>query len=214
MDASQEGLAALTADVVSAYVSNNSVPMGELATLIADVNAALVSVNAPAQVSQPEALTPAVPVKKSVTPDFIICLDDGKKFKSLKRHLRTAYGMTPQEYRQKWGLPSDYPMVAPNYSKSRSALAQAAGLGQIRRKSAPPESASVIEAASGSGRKSKKAAVTEVSPAGSDSAPASSAEPKARRSRKAGPETPAKEPQTATPEAGAAPKTRRTKKAA
>ena len=214
MDAPQEGSAALTADVVSAYVSNNSVPMGELATLIREVNAALVAVNAPAPVSQPEALTPAVPVKKSVTPDFIICLDDGKKFKSLKRHLRTSYGITPQEYRQKWGLPSDYPMVAPNYSKSRSALAQAAGLGQIRRKSAPPESASVIEAASGSGRRSKKVPATAVLPTGSDPALASTAEPKARRSKKAGPEAPAKEPQTATPEAGAAPTPRRTKKAA
>ena len=177
MDAPQEGLATLTADVVSAYVSNNSVPMGELATLISEVNAALVAVNAPAPLAQPEALTPAIPVKKSVTPDFIICLDDGKKFKSLKRHLRMSYGITPEEYRQKWGLPSDYPMVAPNYSKSRSALAQAAGLGQIRRKPAPAHSAPVIEAASGSGRKSKKAAVTEVLPTSSDPAPASTAEP-------------------------------------
>ena len=89
------GYIELTAGIVSAYVSNNSVPMGELATLIREVNAALVAVEAPAPVAQPEVLTPAVPVKKSVTPDFIICLDDGKKFKSLKRHLRTSYGISP-----------------------------------------------------------------------------------------------------------------------
>ena len=134
MDAPQEGSAALTADVVSAYVSNNSVPMGELATLIREVNAALVSVNAPAPVSQPEALAPAVPVKKSVTPDFIISLEDGKKFKSLKRHLRTQYNMTPEAYREKWGLPADYPMVAPNYAAARSQLAKQMGLGQQRRR--------------------------------------------------------------------------------
>ena len=199
MDAPQEDLAALTADVVSAYVSNNSVPMSELATLIAEVNAALVAVKAPAPRSQPEALTPAVPLKKSVTPDFIICLDDGKKCKSLKRHLRTAYGLTPQEYRQKWGLPADYPMVAQNYSKSRSALAQAIGLGQIRGKAA--------------GKRSKKVA-GEVSPMDSEPAPAALPEPKTRRSKKAGSETSAIEPQTAPPEAGAATTRRRTKKAA
>src|SRR5215204_2118727 len=102
MDANQKAFAELTADVVSAYVSNNSVPMSELPVLIGEVSAALMAVKTPTPISQPEVLTPAVSVKKSVTPDFIICLDDGKKLKSLKRHLRTAYGMTPQEYRRKW----------------------------------------------------------------------------------------------------------------
>jgi predicted transcriptional regulator len=86
--------------------------------------------------AQPEALTPAVPVKKSITPDFIVCLEDGKRFKSLKRHLRTTYDLTPEQYRTKWGLPSDYPMVAPNYAKARSELARTMGLGQQRRKTA------------------------------------------------------------------------------
>ena len=124
----------LAADIVSAYVSNNSVPAGDLPALISDVHAALSKVGtAPLEVPA-EAPKPAVPVKKSVTPDYIICLEDGKKFKSLKRHLRTQYNMTPEQYREKWGLPADYPMVAPNYAKARSELAKEMGLGQQRRK--------------------------------------------------------------------------------
>jgi predicted transcriptional regulator len=124
----------LAADIVSAYVSNNSVPSGDLPSLISDVHGALLRV-AGGQVEAPaEAPKPAVAVKKSVTPDYIVCLEDGKKFKSLKRHLRTQYSMTPEQYREKWGLPADYPMVAPNYAKARSELAKEMGLGQQRRK--------------------------------------------------------------------------------
>jgi predicted transcriptional regulator len=126
----------LAADIVSAYVSNNSVPSGDLPSLISDVHGALLRV-AGGQVEAPaEAPKPAVAVKKSVTPDYIVCLEDGKKFKSLKRHLRTQYSMTPEQYREKWGLPADYLMVAPNYAKACSELARSFGLGQQRRKAA------------------------------------------------------------------------------
>ncbi|RUW53995.1 MucR family transcriptional regulator [Mesorhizobium sp. M1A.F.Ca.ET.072.01.1.1] len=119
----------LTADVVSAYVSNNPVPVGELPGLIDQVHAALKgTLGAP--VAEPEARPPAVPIKKSVTPDYIISLEDGKRFKSLKRHLATHHGLTPDQYRVKWGLPADYPMVAPNYAAARSALAKTLGLGR------------------------------------------------------------------------------------
>lgn len=124
----------LAADIVSAYVSNNSVPAADLPLLLNSVHTALTQ-TAMGTVEEPKApLTPAVAVKKSVTPDFIICLEDGKKFKSLKRHLRTTYNMTPDEYRAKWELPRDYPMVAPNYAKARSELAKTMGLGQQRKK--------------------------------------------------------------------------------
>lgn len=124
----------LAADIVSAYVSNNSVPIGDLPMLINDVHLALTRVTGtPVEVTS-EALKPAIPVKKSITSDYIICLEDGKKFKSLKRHLRTQYNMTPEQYREKWGLPHDYPMVAPNYAEARSKLARDMGLGQQRRK--------------------------------------------------------------------------------
>lgn len=125
----------LAADIVSAYVSNNSVPASDLPGLINEVHSALLRVTTGAAPAAPEALRPAVPVKKSVTNDFIVCLEDGKKFKSLKRHLRTQYNMSPEEYREKWGLPPDYPMVAPAYAKARSALAKQMGLGQQRRRS-------------------------------------------------------------------------------
>ena len=124
----------LAADIVSAYVSNNSVPSGDLPALINDIHGALVKVAGGAVEAPAEAPKPAIAVKKSVTPDYIICLEDGKKFKSLKRHLRTQYNMTPEQYREKWGLPADYPMVAPNYAKARSELAKEMGLGQQRRK--------------------------------------------------------------------------------
>jgi predicted transcriptional regulator len=127
----------LAADIVSAYVSNNSVPVGELPSLINDVHTALMKVSGSPVEAPAEAPKPAVPLKKSVTPDYIICLEDGKKFKSLKRHLRTQYNMTPEQYREKWGLASDYPMVAPNYAKARSELAKEMGLGQQRRKRRP-----------------------------------------------------------------------------
>ncbi|TIU44394.1 MAG: MucR family transcriptional regulator [Mesorhizobium sp.] len=124
-----DALIELTADVVSAYVSNNPVPVGDLPGLIDQVHAALKgTIGGP--VVKPEELKPAVPIKKSVTPDYIISLEDGKKFKSLKRHLATQYGLTPEEYRAKWGLPADYPMVAPSYAATRSALAKTMGLGR------------------------------------------------------------------------------------
>ena len=124
----------LAADIVSAYVSNNSVPSGDLPSLINDVHLALVKVAGSSSEAPAEAPKPAIPVKKSITPDYIVCLEDGKKFKSLKRHLRTQYNMTPEQYRERWGLPADYPMVAPNYAKARSQLAKQMGLGQQRRK--------------------------------------------------------------------------------
>lgn len=118
----------LTAEIVSAHVANNSVAMADLPNLIKEVHATLASINDVPEVEE-EILQPAVPIKKSIQPDFIVCLEDGKKLKMLKRHLKTAYDMTPDDYRQRWGLPSDYPMVAPNYAKQRSELAKTIGLG-------------------------------------------------------------------------------------
>ena len=117
----------LTTEIVAAYVSNNPVQSSDLANLIRNVHDALTNLSAE-DVQVPEA-KPAIPVKKSVTDDYLICLEDGKKFKSLKRHLRAKYGMTPDEYREKWGLPFDYPMVAPSYARKRSQLAKKMGLG-------------------------------------------------------------------------------------
>jgi predicted transcriptional regulator len=128
----------LAADIVSAYVTNNSVSVADLAALIRDVHSALLLVAGGPAEPQAEAPKPAVPIKKSLLPDYIVCLEDGKRFKSLKRHLRTQYGMTPEQYREKWGLPADYPMVAPNYAAARSELAKSMGLGQQRRKRRPP----------------------------------------------------------------------------
>ncbi|MFN3837993.1 MAG: MucR family transcriptional regulator [Brevundimonas sp.] len=126
----------MTADIVSAYVGNNTVAAETLPSLIANIHAALSGVsNGPVEV-EPEPKEPAVPIRKSIAPDFLICLEDGRKFKSLKRHLRTKYDMSPEEYRTKWGLPKDYPMVAPNYAKARSELAKSMGLGQGGRKPA------------------------------------------------------------------------------
>ena len=131
----QGDLIELAAEIVSAYVSNNSVPASDLPALINEVFVALTRVGSPIVESSNEPLKPAVSVKKSVHTDFIICLEDGKKFKSLKRHLRTQYNMSPEQYREKWGLPADYPMVAPNYAAARSRLAKEMGLGQQRRRS-------------------------------------------------------------------------------
>ncbi len=123
-------LVELTTDVVSAYVSNNTIVPSELPNLINDVYEALSRASAKAAKPQQEELKPAIPKHKSVCDDYIICLEDGKRFKSLKRHLRTHYNLTPEEYREKWNLPPDYPMVAPNYAKARSKLAKKMGLGQ------------------------------------------------------------------------------------
>ncbi|KQS54039.1 MAG: MucR family transcriptional regulator [Brevundimonas sp.] len=126
----------MTADIVSAYVGNNTVTADALPGLIANIHAALSQVSGGAPEPEPEVKEPAVSVRKSITPDFLICLEDGRKFKSLKRHLRTKYDMSPEEYRSKWGLAKDYPMVAPNYAKARSDLAKSMGLGQGGRKPA------------------------------------------------------------------------------
>jgi predicted transcriptional regulator len=119
----------LTADIVSAYVSKNAVPVACLPDLIESVNSSLLKIRQPTEPEKPAA-EPAVNPKRSVFPDYIICLEDGKKFKSLSRHLSAHYNLTPDEYRQKWGLKSDYPMVAPSYSATRSTLAKAMGLGR------------------------------------------------------------------------------------
>ncbi|RWG07820.1 MucR family transcriptional regulator [Mesorhizobium sp.] len=119
----------LTADIVSAYVSKNPVPVGSLPELIESVNSSLSKIGQPAEPEKPTQ-APAVNPKRSVFPDYIICLEDGKKFKSLKRHLDVHYGLTPNEYREKWGLKPEYPMVAPNYAAQRSALAKSSGLGR------------------------------------------------------------------------------------
>jgi predicted transcriptional regulator len=124
----------LTATIVSAYVSNNPMPASELPALISQIHAALLRVSTGRSELPVEPAKPAVPVKKSMTADYLICLEDGKRFKSLKRHLRTQYGMTPEQYRDKWGLPPEYPMVAPNYAVARSQLAKKMGLGQQRRR--------------------------------------------------------------------------------
>ena len=123
-------LVELTAEIVSAYVSNNTVVATDLPGVIHNVFDALSKASSTSGLPVREELKPAIPVKKSVTPEYIICLEDGKKFKSLKRHLRTHYDMSPEEYREKWGLPADYPMVAPNYSATRSRLAKDNGLGK------------------------------------------------------------------------------------
>jgi len=131
-NASAQSYIGLAADIVSAYVSNNSLPTSELPALLNSVHTALAA-TANGQVKEPiPVLNPAVSIKKSITPDYIVCLEDGKKFKSLKRHLRTTYDLTPEQYRAKWDLPRDYPMVAPSYSKAPSELAKTLGLGQQR----------------------------------------------------------------------------------
>lgn len=149
-------LVAVSAALVAAYVSNNSVQAAELPKLIGDIHGALRALGATAPIKPEKKPEPAVSIRKSITADFIICLEDGNKFKSLKRHLRTQYGLTPAEYRQKWNLPVDYPMVAPSYAEARSALAKASGLGQSRKAAAPaPES--IVEAVPPVAEKPKRA---------------------------------------------------------
>jgi predicted transcriptional regulator len=133
-DAAGKNFIDLTANIVSAYVSNNPTPASDIPALISQIHAALLRVATGRAELPPEPAKPAVPVKKSMTPDYLVCLEDGKRFKSLKRHLRTQYNLTPEQYRDKWGLPPDYPMVAPNYAVARSQLARKMGLGQQRRR--------------------------------------------------------------------------------
>lgn len=124
----------MTAEIVSAYVSGNAISASDVPALIERVYGALTGLSGSAAPAAPVELTPAVPIKKSITNEYIICLEDGKRFKSLKRHLRTRYDLSPEEYRAKWGLPADYPMVAPSYAAARSNLAKQMGLGQSRRR--------------------------------------------------------------------------------
>ncbi len=132
--AKQSELLSLTTNIVAAHVSNNSVAVTDLPMIIRDVYETLSNVGTTRE-REPERPSPAVPIKKSVTPEYIVCLEDGKKLKMLKRHLKTAYDMSPEDYRERWGLPADYPMVAPNYAKQRSKLAKQIGLGtRARRK--------------------------------------------------------------------------------
>ncbi len=122
----------MTTQVVAAYVGHNNVGEGQIPEVIKSVYTSLAGLNGHAELAAKAKQKPAVPIKKSITPDFLICLEDGKKLKMLKRHLRTAYGLSPEDYRAKWGLGSDYPMVAPNYAKQRSAFAKKIGLGKRR----------------------------------------------------------------------------------
>lgn len=151
MTAEKSVLLELTADVVAAFVGKNSVPASELPGLIDKVHGAFIALGGAPETPEVVELKPAIPIKRSVQPDYLVCLEDGVKFKSLKRHLRTKYNMTPEEYRAKWNLPSDYPMVAPNYAAARSELAKKMGLGQQRSKA-------VIPASPPAGRGRKKAA--------------------------------------------------------
>ena len=142
MDSTDDTLLTLTADIVAAHVSNNSVAVNDLPQLIANVHSALVGLGGAS--SLPEAKPePKVPVRSSIKPDYIVCLEDGKKLKMLKRHLQTSYGMTPDQYRAKWSLPSLYPMVAPSYAAHRSVLARKIGLGQPKK--VAPISEPVVE---------------------------------------------------------------------
>jgi predicted transcriptional regulator len=134
VDDMQETLVTLTADIVAAHVSNNSVAVSDLPLLIANVHGALAQLGAKAPEPEAKKQEPAVSVRASIKPDYIVCLEDGKRLKMLKRHLMTHYQMTPEQYRAKWNLPADYPMVAPNYAEQRRSLAKKIGLGTKRRK--------------------------------------------------------------------------------
>jgi predicted transcriptional regulator len=134
VDASE--LLELTADIVASHVSNNTVAVSDIGPLIEQVYATLARVSQQSGALEAARPEPAVAIKKSITPDYIVCLEDGKKLKMLKRHLKTAYDMTPEQYRERWGLPADYPMVAPNYASQRRSLAKKIGLGTNRRRSA------------------------------------------------------------------------------
>ena len=153
MDASELNITSLTADIVSAYVANNTLVCEQVPALIGSVYAALNKAAVHGCEPVKEELKPAVSIKKSVTDDYIVCLEDGKKFKSLKRHLRTHYDMSPEEYREKWSLSRDYPMVAPAYAAARSQLAKTMGLGQRRQVEAAPQA----HIATSSGQSSKPA---------------------------------------------------------
>src|SRR3982750_4089789 len=132
-EAGEDTLLTLTADIVAAHVSNNSVAVNDLPNLIQNVHSALTSISGRSSPAEPKP-EPKVPVRSSIKPDFIVCLEDGKRLKMLKRHLMTHYNLTPDQYRQKWGLANDYPMVAPNYAEQRRTLAKSIGLGTKRKR--------------------------------------------------------------------------------
>ena len=177
-----ETLLALTADIVSAHVGNNSVGVGDLPALIVSVHAALANLGAPA-VEEAPAKAPAVSVRASIRPDYLVCLEDGKKLKMLKRHLMTHYQLTPAAYRAKWNLPADYPMVAPNYAESRRALAKAIGLGRKKVAAAPAAPAPAkVKAKAAPAPKAK--AVAAKAPARAKKAPAADAVPAAEPAAK------------------------------
>lgn len=132
-DITAPDLLALTAEIVAAHVANNSVTQADLPTLIQNVHSTLASLGEPPPPPPEEKPQPAVPIRKSITPDYLICLEDGRKLKSMKRHLMVSFGLTPEQYRERWGLPRDYPMVAPNYAAIRSAMAKQIGLGSKRK---------------------------------------------------------------------------------
>ena len=155
MNGNELELASLTADIVAAYVANNVISGDKLPEFIGSVYTALKSASVQGVEPPKVELTPAVPVKKSVTKDYIVCLEDGKKFKSLKRHLNTHYGLTPEQYREKWGLPRDYPMVAPAYAAARSDLAKNMGLG---RRGGTDKPAAKEKAAKSVSKRARKAA--------------------------------------------------------
>ncbi len=133
----QSDLLRMAVDIVAAYVSNNSVPSAQVPDVINTVYGSLTALNGEMPAEDGEQPKPAVSIRRSITPEYLVCLEDGKQLKMLKRHLRAAYGMTPDEYRAKWGLPTDYPMVAPNYAKKRSAFAKKIGLGRKKGEGAP-----------------------------------------------------------------------------
>ncbi|SDR63849.1 transcriptional regulator, MucR family [Rhizobiales bacterium GAS113] len=148
----------LSADIASSFVSKNKLPPADISILIRDIHAALSSLGEGKSETRPENLVPAVPIKNSVKPDYIVCLEDGKKFQSLKRHLRSSFNMTPDEYRKKWGLKHDYPMVAPAYAARRSELAKSMGLGNLRQKAKATEV--VAKAAAATKKPARKKAKT------------------------------------------------------
>ncbi len=139
--AAQDELLRMTADVVTAYVRNNALPTAQLGEVINAVYASLRRLEDQTAQAPPEPLKPAVPIRRSITPEFLVCLEDGKKLKMLKRHLRSTYNMTPDQYRTKWGLAPDYPMVAPNYAEQRSQFAKRIGLGRGAGRRAPRDPA-------------------------------------------------------------------------
>ncbi|HEX8668609.1 MAG TPA: MucR family transcriptional regulator [Allosphingosinicella sp.] len=151
----QEQLITLTADIVAAHVSNNTVAVGDIGNLVQRVHEALTGLGQP-QEEAPQGKTPVVSIRASVKPDYIVCMECGRKQKTLKRHLQTAHGMSPDEYRRDYGLPRDYPMAAPNYSKRRSEMAQAIGLGRNRKRSAAPAGGGAA-GGNGGGKDAKKA---------------------------------------------------------